>query len=129
MKDAGIYGVVRRKHRQTPLDTNAASYPDNLLARCFSAEAANLKWVTDITYIRTYEGWLYLAVVLDLFSRQVVGWSMGSRIDTGLVLDSLMMALWRRKPTNSRGLATVTSNAGRPGACTRRPCASNTNSL
>jgi putative transposase len=58
MKDAGIYGVVRRKHRQTPLDTNAASYPDNLLARDFSAEAANLKWVTDFRYIPTEQGWL-----------------------------------------------------------------------
>ena len=55
-------------------------------------------WVTDITYIRTHEGWLYLAVVVDLFSRQVVGWSMGSRIDTSLVLDALLMALWRRQP-------------------------------
>lgn len=54
--------------------------------------------MTDITYIRTHEGWLYLAVVVDLFSRQVVGWSMGSRIDTGLVLDALVMALWRRRP-------------------------------
>lgn len=52
----------------------------------------------DITYIRTHEGWLYLAVVVDLFSRQVVGWPMGSRIDTALVLDALLMALWRRQP-------------------------------
>jgi len=55
--------------------------------------------VTDITYIRTQEGWLYLAVVLDLFSRQVVCWSMQSRIDRELVLSALLMALWRRKPT------------------------------
>ncbi len=59
----------------------------------------NQAWVTDITYIRTHEGWLYLAVVLDLFSRQVVGWSMQSRIDRELVLSALLMALWRRKPT------------------------------
>ena len=58
----------------------------------------NQSWVTDMTYIRTHEGWLYLAVVVDLFSRQVVGWSMGSRIDTGLALDALLMALWRRQP-------------------------------
>ena len=54
--------------------------------------------MTDITYIRTHEGWLYLAVVVDLFSRQVVGWSMGSRIDTALILDAMFMALWRRRP-------------------------------
>jgi putative transposase len=58
----------------------------------------NQSWVTDITYIRTHEGWLYLAVVLDLFSRQVIGWSMRSRIDTDLVLSALLMAVWRRKP-------------------------------
>lgn len=54
--------------------------------------------MTDITYLRTHEGWLYLAVVLDLFSRQVVGWSMQSRIDRELVLSALLMAIWRRKP-------------------------------
>ena len=70
----------------------------NHLQRQFKVAEPNQSWVTDITYIRTHEGWLYLAVVVDLFSRQVVGWSMGSRIDTGLVLDALLMALWRRQP-------------------------------
>jgi putative transposase len=55
--------------------------------------------VTDITYIRTHEGWLYLAVVLDLFSRQVIGWSMRSRIDSELAINALLMAVWRRNPT------------------------------
>jgi putative transposase len=54
--------------------------------------------ITDITYIRTHEGWLYLSVVIDLWSRMVVGWSMGQRIDTQLALDALLMALWRRRP-------------------------------
>ena len=58
----------------------------------------NKTWVTDITYIRTHEGWLYLAVVLDLFSRQIVGWSMQSRMDKELVVSALLMALWKRKP-------------------------------
>ena len=70
----------------------------NHLQRQFKVDEPNQSWVTDITYIRTHEGWLYLAVVVDLFSRQVVGWSMGSRIDTSLVLDALLMALWRRQP-------------------------------
>ncbi|CAM3955013.1 IS3 family transposase [Paracidovorax anthurii] len=70
----------------------------NHLQRQFTAAQPNQSWVADITYIRTHEGWLYLAVVVDLFSRQVVGWSMGNRIDTGLVLDALLMALWRRQP-------------------------------
>lgn len=81
----------------------------NHLQRAFTVAEPNQAWVTDITYIRTHEGWLYLAAVLDLFSRQVVGWSMGSRIDTSLVLDALVMALWRRKPT---GCVMVHSDQG-----------------
>ena len=57
--------------------------------------------MTDITYIRTHEGWLYLAVVLDLFSRQIVGWSMQSRMDKELVISALLMAIWKRKPNQS----------------------------
>ncbi len=58
----------------------------------------NRSWVTDITYIRTHEGWLYLSVVIDLYSRRVVGWSMQSRMQMDLVLSALLMAVWRRKP-------------------------------
>jgi putative transposase len=64
----------------------------------FDVEAPNQAWVTHTTYIRTHEGWLYLAVVLDLFSRHVIGWSMSSRIDTELALNALLMAVWRRNP-------------------------------
>ena len=73
---------------------------DNHLNQDFDAQEPNQIWVTDITYIRTYEGWLYLAVVIDLFSRQVVGWSMQSKMHTDLVLKALLMAIWRRKPSN-----------------------------
>ena len=76
-----------------------ATVAPNHLQRQFTPVAPNQSWVTDITYIRTHEGWLYLAVVLDLYSRQVIGWSMRSRIDTDLVLSALLMAVWRRKPT------------------------------
>ena len=81
----------------------------NHLQRQFTVARPNQSWVTDITYIRTHEGWLYLAIVVDLFSRQVVGWSMGSRIDTSLVLDALLMALWRRQPKEA---VTVHSDQG-----------------
>lgn len=64
----------------------------------FDVDEPNRPWVTDITYIRTYEGWLYLALVLDAFSRQIVGWSMQQRIMTALVMDALTMARWRRRP-------------------------------
>jgi putative transposase len=70
----------------------------NLLERRFNLTEPNKVWVTDITYIRTYEGWLYLAVVLDLFSRQVIGWSMKPQMTSDLAIDALLMAVWRRKP-------------------------------
>ena len=70
----------------------------NHLERQFDVTEPNKVWVTDITYIRTHEGWLYLAVVLDLFSRHVIGWSMGPRIDRELAISALLMAVWRRRP-------------------------------
>ncbi|CAD9197159.1 Transposase InsF for insertion sequence IS3 [Acinetobacter bohemicus] len=79
---------------------NPAVVAANTLDRQFNPIHPNQLWVTDITYIRTHEGWLYLEVVIDLFSRLVVGLSMKSRITTDLVLDALLMALWRRNPKN-----------------------------
>lgn len=69
----------------------------NQVARDFSAPSPNAKWVTDITYIATQEGWLYLAVVLDLFSRQVIGWSMQPQLTRDLVLQAVLMAVWQRQ--------------------------------
>ncbi|PTU33257.1 IS3 family transposase, partial [Stenotrophobium rhamnosiphilum] len=73
----------------------------NQLQRQFSATAPDQVWVTDITYIRTHEGWLYLAVVIDLYSRMVVGWSMKPTLARELALDALLMAIWRRHPKQS----------------------------
>ncbi|WP_288421382.1 IS3 family transposase [uncultured Pantoea sp.] len=70
----------------------------NRLQRQFNPDAPDKRWVTDITYIRTHEGWLYLAVVVDLFSRKIIGWSMQSRMTKDIVLNALLMALWRRNP-------------------------------
>jgi len=70
----------------------------NTLNRAFKVRTPDTVWVTDITYIRTWQGWLYLAVVFDLFSRRVVGWSMKPTLAREIVLDALMMAVWRRKP-------------------------------
>jgi len=70
----------------------------NRLQREFTVERPDTAWVTDITYIRTWQGWLYLAVVVDLYSRKVVGWSMKPTLARELVLDALMMAVWRRRP-------------------------------
>ena len=71
----------------------------NLLNRQFDVDTPNRVWTTDITYVWTLEGWLYLAVVMDLFSRQIVGWAMNKRMKAQLVLDALAMAYWRRKPS------------------------------
>lgn len=75
-----------------------AKVADNLLAREFSPDKPNHAWVSDITYVRTYEGYLYVAVVLDLFSRRVVGWSMDKTMDRHLVINALLMAVWQRQP-------------------------------
>src|SRR5690606_11164012 len=88
-------GYNRKTHYSTG---EVSTVAPNLLNREFEVSEPNKVWVTDITYIRTYEGWLFLGVVIDLFSRQVVGWSMGDKINTELVLNALTMACWRRKP-------------------------------
>ena len=73
----------------------------NHLQRQFDVREPNRVWVTDITYIRTHEGWLFLSAVLDLFSRQVIGWSMGPRMDRDLAINALLMAVWRRQPQST----------------------------
>ena len=81
---------------------NVVSLPSTLapnrLQRQFTVAWPDHAWVTDITYIRTWEGWLYLAVVMDLYSRMIIGWSMQPTLARDLVLDALLMAVWRRKP-------------------------------
>jgi len=70
----------------------------NVLDRAFNPDKPNLAWVSDITYVRTYEGFLYLATVMDLFSRRIIGWAMGKHIDRHLVINALLMAIWQRQP-------------------------------
>jgi len=98
MRGAQIASQRGYKKRNYYPSGEASVVAPNLLNRAFNVEAPNTVWVTDITYIRTYEGWLFLAVVIDLFSRQVIGWSMSKWINADLVLDALTMACWRRKP-------------------------------
>ena len=88
---------ARPKRRGLPKDRGERSaVAENVLDRQFQADAPNQKWVADFTYIWTAEGWLYVPVVLDLFSRRVVGWSMQESMTSQLVADALMMAVWRR---------------------------------
>ena len=98
MKSESLRAQVGYKRRPSSRGGPAAVTAPNLLEQQFNVTKPNTAWVTDITYIRTHEGWLYLAVIIDLFSRCVIGWSMQSKIDRILVLDALMMALWRRQP-------------------------------
>jgi putative transposase len=90
---------ARPRRRGLPADTGTravGAMAANVLDRQFTAQAPNQKWVADFTYIWTAEGWLYVAVVLDLFSRRVVGWSMSATMTAQLVTDALVMAIWRR---------------------------------
>ena len=98
MREIGLRGVPQRRFRKTTNSQHDKPVAPNVLARRFEAERPNQFWTTDITYIRTWEGWLYLAVVLDLFSRRVVGWGMRSHLRTELALEALYMALGRRVP-------------------------------
>ena len=102
MRRAGLRGISRRKGTRTTVrDARTRAAPD-LVERDFTADAPDRLWVADITYIPTWAGFLYLAVVLDAFSRRVVGWSMANHLRTQLVLDALDMALWQRRPDGVR---------------------------
>ena len=97
MKAAGLAGVSRRRFVRTTVRDGGRQAPD-LVERAFKAEAPNRLWVADITYIPTWSGFLYLAIVLDVFSRRIVGWSMSLTLHTDVVLAALNMALAVRKP-------------------------------
>jgi putative transposase len=96
MRANDLRGIPQRRRWRTKPTGTRPDHVENHLARDFTADEPNSKWVTDITYIRTTEGWLYLSVVGDLFSGRVVGWSMSSRQDRQLVLQAVLMALWQR---------------------------------
>ena len=96
MRNAGLKGCPKRRFRVTT--KSGLTRASNLLEQDFSAPAANQRWASDITYIYTGQGWLYLAVVMDLYSRRIIGWSMSRRITRQLVLNALNMALGQRRP-------------------------------
>src|SRR6266536_5628842 len=98
MREQGLFARRPRHRRMTTHSEQGAQVAPNLLQRDFHADEPNSKWVADTTYIWTTEGWLFLAVVLDLFSRMVVGWSMAALQDATLVVNALEMALARRRP-------------------------------
>ncbi len=97
MKEAGVMVRYRKKYKVTTNSKHKKPVFENVLNREFSPAAPDRAYASDITYVWTQEGWLYLAVVIDLFSRKIVGWSMSSRMKASLVCDATM-ALWQRKP-------------------------------
>jgi len=98
MRAQGLRARPKRRYRTTTDSRHGLPVCPNLLARRFAVAKPNTAWVTDMTYLWTAQGWLYLAVIIDLFLRRVVGWSMSERIDRKLALDALRMALAQRRP-------------------------------
>src|SRR5437868_7681684 len=99
MRAAGLAGRCPRHFRRTTIasDTPTAQ-PPNLVRRDFNPSEPDRLWISDITYVRTWEGWLYLAVILDAFSRRVVGWALADHLRTELATEALQMALTSRRP-------------------------------
>jgi transposase InsO family protein len=114
MRQANLKPVWKRKFVHTTDSKHALPVAPNVLARQFNPAAPNRAYASDITYIRTGAGWLYLAVVLDLFSRRVVGWAMAPSMPATLVCDALRMAIQARRPT--AGLTSIPSVAARADA-------------
>jgi putative transposase len=109
MKEASIEAKQKKRFKVTTNSEHKLPVAPNLLERNFTADEPNRVYVGDITYIWTREGWLYLAIVLDLYSRKIVGWSMSNRMKTSLVADALKMTIWCRKPVEG---ATFHSDRG-----------------
>ena len=97
MKALKLRAKAKRKYKMTTDSNHNKPIAPNLLERNFFASKPNEKWTSDITYVWTQEGWLYLAVIMDLYSRAIIGWKIGRRMTQDLVCDALMMALWRRQ--------------------------------
>ena len=100
MRLAGIAVKKKRRYKITTQSNHRYPASPNLIQRCFQTERPNTVWVSDITYIKTMEGWLYLAVVMDLYSRKIVGWALARNMAVEMVKNALMMAIGRRKPGN-----------------------------
>ena len=97
-RELQLSGLVRRRRDRTTMRVPGVRVANDLVGRDFSAPAPNRLWVADISYLRAWEGWLYVAIVLDCYSRRVVGWSIADHLRAELVVDALEMAVDRRRP-------------------------------
>lgn len=98
MRQAGVSGLVPRKRRRTTIHVPGVRVADDLVERNFRPVAPNVLWVADVTYLRSWEGWVYLAAVQDAYSRRIVGWQMAEHMESSLVVDALQMAIFQRRP-------------------------------
>ncbi|MFJ7063624.1 IS3 family transposase [Streptomyces microflavus] len=104
MAELGLEGVIRGRRRRTTVPEPSAPRPPDLVDRDFTASQPDQLWVADMTYVRTWSGWAYVAFVLDVYSRMIVGWQVANHMRTELPLDALEMALWRRRIKKDSGL-------------------------
>jgi transposase InsO family protein len=104
MAELGLEGVIRGRRRRTTVPEPSAPRPPDLVDRDFTASRPDQLWVADMTYVRTWTGWAYVAFVLDVYSRMIVGWQVANHMRTELPLDALEMALWRRRIKKDSGL-------------------------
>ena len=122
MRREGLKGVVRGKRRYTTISDNNATRPADLVDRSFEAEAPNRLWVADITYVSTRSGVAYAALVVDVYSRFIVGWRVSASLRTDLALDALEQAIWARNPNTAGpgGWCTTPTPVPGPGSRGRR---------
>jgi putative transposase len=104
MRELGLRGVVRGRTPRTTMAADGTDRPADLVRRHFVAAAPNRLWVADLTYVKTHSGWVYLAFIVDVFSRYVVGWQASRSLRTDLALDALEMAIWGRRGEQLQGL-------------------------
>ncbi len=104
MGELGLEGVIHGQRRRTTVPEPSAPRPPDLVDRDFTASRPDQLWVADMTYVRTWSGWAYVAFVLDVYSRMIVGWQVANHMRTELPLDALEMALWRRRIKKGSGL-------------------------
>lgn len=97
MRQAGLKGVLRDKHPRTTKPAAETERPADLVKRAFTASRPNQLWVADLTYVRTTAGWVYVAFILDVYSRMIVGWQVATSLYTELALDALQLGIWRRQ--------------------------------
>ena len=116
MRELGLRGVVRGKTPRTTIGADGAERPADLVQRHFVATAPNRLWVADLTYVKTHSGWVYVAFIVDVFSRFVVGWQASRSLPTDLALDALEMAIWGRRANGYRDWCTTPTEAFKAGS-------------